>query len=264
MGFGVATVVFVDAEGVDYAGYGGDEAHGEEDHIGFVGLLSSGDFLHLAVFELDVDGFEAGEFARILTSTADELFGGDGELALAAFFVAGRCAQLERPVRPHEWFVFFFGGLGHHLELPNVCPGRFSKRHNNNRMPTERFDLRRADFLKAVTRLEEACAQPQSSFIRDSVIQRFEFSWELAWKMLKLRLSFLGIEALNPREVIRHSLQTGLIQDGNAWTEAQHQRNMTSHTYDEALSVEVDAFIRSQGVALLRNLANAASAWSEA
>ena len=129
--------------------------------------------------------------------------------------------------------------------------------------PAERFQQRRADFQKAVTRLEDACAQPESSFLRDSVIQRFEFSWELAWKMLKLRLAFLGIEALSPRDVIRQSLQAGLIQDGNVWTEAQLHRNMTSHTYDEALAITVYGFVRGQGVALLRGLADAASSWHE-
>lgn len=130
-------------------------------------------------------------------------------------------------------------------------------------MHAERFSQRRSDFQKAVSRLEEACAQPESSFLRDSVIQRFEFSWELAWKMLKLRLAFLGIEALNPRDVIRQSLQAGLIQDGNAWTAAQHHRNMTSHTYDEPLSRVVYAFVCSQAVLLLRDLADAADGWAE-
>ena len=129
--------------------------------------------------------------------------------------------------------------------------------------PSERFQQRKADFQKAVTRLEEACAQPENSFLRDSVIQRFEFCWELAWKMLKLRLAFLGIEALSPRDVIRQSLKAGLIQDGNVWTEAQLQRNMTSHTYDEALAITVYGFVRGQGVVLLRNLAKAATGWQE-
>ena len=82
--------------------------------------------------------------------------------------------------------------------------------------PSERLQQRKADFQKTVSCLEEACAQPEDSFLRDSVIQRFEFCWDLAWKMLKLRLAFLGIEALGPRNVIRQSLQAGLIQDGNA------------------------------------------------
>jgi nucleotidyltransferase substrate binding protein (TIGR01987 family) len=98
---------------------------------------------------------------------------------------------------------------------------------------SERFEQRRADLQKAVIRLEEACAEPESSFLRDSVIQRFEFCWELAWKMLKLQLAYLGIEALSPRDVIRQSLQAGLIGDGEVWTEAQLHRNMTSATYEE-------------------------------
>jgi nucleotidyltransferase substrate binding protein (TIGR01987 family) len=81
--------------------------------------------------------------------------------------------------------------------------------------------------------------------------------------MLKLRLSFLGVEALNPREVIRQSVQTGLLRDGNAWTEAQRQRNLTSHTYDEALALAVYAFIKSDGLPLLRALADSATHWSD-
>ena len=48
-------------------------------------------------------------------------------------------------------------------------------------MNPERFSQRRADFQKAVARLEEACAQPESSFLRDSVIQRFESDAANAW-----------------------------------------------------------------------------------
>lgn len=130
-------------------------------------------------------------------------------------------------------------------------------------MTSERYVQRKLDFQKTVARLEEACSQPDSSYLRDSVIQRFEFSWELAWKMLKLRLTFLGVEALNPRDVIRQSLQAGLIHDGNVWTQAQHHRNLTSHTYDEALSIAVYAFVRTDGVTLLRGLATAADTWGE-
>ena len=70
----------------------------------------------------------------------------------------------------------------------------------------ERFHERCQDFLKATERLAEACAQPYSEFLRDSVIQRFEFCWELAWKVLRLKLLEEGIEALTPREVFREAL----------------------------------------------------------
>eukprot|EP01036_Dinobryon_divergens_P003859 gene3859-5102_t len=64
----------------------------------------------------------------------------------------------------------------------------------------ERLNERSADFLKTSQRLTEACERPLDSFIRDSVIRRFEFCSELAWKTLKLRLEMLGIVALNPRD----------------------------------------------------------------
>lgn len=130
-------------------------------------------------------------------------------------------------------------------------------------MDTERLKQRAADFIKATTRLEEACAQPFSSFIRDSVIQRFEFCWELAWKALKLRLEQLGVEALNPRDTFREALSAGLIQDGNAWTEVQRKRNLTSHTYDEALADEVYTFILQEGLRRFQELAAEVARWQD-
>jgi nucleotidyltransferase substrate binding protein (TIGR01987 family) len=130
-------------------------------------------------------------------------------------------------------------------------------------MDTQRFAERTADFLKACERLQEACAQPENSFIRDSVIQRFEFCWELSWKVLKFRLATLGVEVLAPRDVFREALAKGLILDGNAWSEAQRMRNLTSHTYDETLAATVYRFVCDHGQTLFNHLATSAHAWLE-
>ncbi|MDD5295515.1 MAG: HI0074 family nucleotidyltransferase substrate-binding subunit [Rhodocyclaceae bacterium] len=130
-------------------------------------------------------------------------------------------------------------------------------------MDSARLEQRKADLIQAVERLGEACAQPFSSFIRDSVIQRFEFSWELAWKALRLRLQQVGVEALNPRDVFREALAMGLIRDGNGWSEAQKMRNLTSHTYDEKLADEVYAYVTGVGLVLFRQLAESAAAWRD-
>ena len=128
-------------------------------------------------------------------------------------------------------------------------------------MDQERFEERRGEFLKAVMRLREACEQPDNSFIRDSVIQRFEFTWELAWKLMKLWLEHLGINANNPRDVFKEALQAGLLSDGNAWSELQKKRNLTTHTYDEALAATVYHYIRTEGLGLLEGLAEKAKIW---
>lgn len=128
-------------------------------------------------------------------------------------------------------------------------------------MERQRLRERGQDFLKATERLAEACAQPYSEFIRDSVIQRFEFCWELAWKVLKLKLLEEGIEALTPREAFREALAVGILHDGNAWSQAQRMRNLTSHTYDETLAEEVYRFVCHTGLPLFQELAQEVRRW---
>ncbi|MEA3412888.1 MAG: nucleotidyltransferase substrate binding protein [Pseudomonadota bacterium] len=128
-------------------------------------------------------------------------------------------------------------------------------------MNIERFRQRIVDFQTAVFRLGEACDQEENSFIRDSVIQRFEFSYELCWKMLKMKLEAEGIDARSPRETVVEALSMGLISDGNAWTELHRMRNLTSHTYDEALAREVYDFVRDTGLSLLKSLSETTAAW---
>jgi nucleotidyltransferase substrate binding protein (TIGR01987 family) len=128
-------------------------------------------------------------------------------------------------------------------------------------MNIERFNERKQELIKAVQRLEEACMQPFSSFIRDSVIQRFEFCWELAWKTLRLKLESEGLLANTPRETWQQALQVGLIHDGNAWSEAQKNRNLTSHTYDEKLAEDVYRYILKEGYPLFHKLAGEAAKW---
>lgn len=128
-------------------------------------------------------------------------------------------------------------------------------------MDTERLEERISDYLKALTQLEKAVGQPKDEFIRDSVIQRFEFTHELAWKMLKLRLEQEDVFAKTPRETLQASLEAEFIVDGNAWTDLQKMRNLTSHTYNEELAEEVYSFVIEQGVGLFQQLAQKAVLW---
>jgi nucleotidyltransferase substrate binding protein (TIGR01987 family) len=130
-------------------------------------------------------------------------------------------------------------------------------------MTAERLHERVSTYIQAVHQLQKACQQADNEYIRDSVIQRFEFCWELAWKMLKLRLQQLSVDVLNPRDIFKEALNKGLIQDGNAWSQIQKYRNQTSHTYDAILAQEVYEHIKNQGVILFLKLSDQAQEWAK-
>ena len=117
-------------------------------------------------------------------------------------------------------------------------------------MKTERLFERVADYRNSLARLREALLAPESDLIRDAAIQRFEFTYEMAWKTLKLLLEAKGMDVRNPRDALREALQQGMIDDGNGWTLLHEKRNLTTHTYDEALAREVYEFLKNSGVAL--------------
>ncbi|GAA5336937.1 nucleotidyltransferase substrate binding protein [Thermus antranikianii] len=106
-------------------------------------------------------------------------------------------------------------------------------------MQKERFRERLHLFRRAVDRLANALAQPKNEFLRDSAIQRFEFTFELAWKVLKEYLELQGLEARSPKAAIRGAFQVGLLPEDPGWLEMLELRNLTSHTYDEALAERI-------------------------
>jgi nucleotidyltransferase substrate binding protein (TIGR01987 family) len=95
---------------------------------------------------------------------------------------------------------------------------------------------------KAINSLERAIIRsksyPDDEELRDAVIQRFEYTYELCWKMLKKQLE---IEAANPAaidslsfpDLLREAAEKGIIEDVSSWLVYREHRNITSHTYDE-------------------------------
>lgn len=70
--------------------------------------------------------------------------------------------------------------------------------------------------------------------LRDSIIQRFEFTTEFSWKLMKRYLDEnLMIEQYSPRGIVKESYKQKLIEDGEIWLDILEDRNLTSHTYDE-------------------------------
>ena len=88
---------------------------------------------------------------------------------------------------------------------------------------------------------------PEKVLLRDGVIQRFEFTYELSWKMLKRYLEEYSLEkadGLNNRELFRIGWEQGLISDPEKWFHYLKMRNQTSHVYDKAKASAVYATAR--------------------
>ena len=100
----------------------------------------------------------------------------------------------------------------------------------------------------ALVRLEEVCAIENLSDIeRDSLILRFQFSFELLWKCGKDYLAEVeGISAASPRRVIRHCCELEIISEEQAQEllRAADDRNLSAHTYDEELARKLETRIK--------------------
>ncbi|WP_409967161.1 nucleotidyltransferase substrate binding protein [Bengtsoniella intestinalis] len=115
------------------------------------------------------------------------------------------------------------------------------------------------NFQKAVLRLAEGLdeyhAHP-STTARDGVIQRFEFTFELAWKSLKVYLQDQGVGAdlQFPRQVLKEAYATKLIDDQTVWIDMLTARNTTSHIYDDRQATAVMADIENRYLTALQAL----------
>lgn len=116
-------------------------------------------------------------------------------------------------------------------------------------MSQERFELVRGQFSRALARLHEALAQNETDLIRDALIQRFEFTYELGWKCM---FYWLRAQKEKVPEVVRPVIQAAfraeLIGDAELWEKIKDYRDETSHTYDEKKAIEVAAFVRARAV----------------
>jgi len=75
-----------------------------------------------------------------------------------------------------------------------------------------------------------------SDLEEEGVIQRFEYTWELAWKLIADILEDDGVtvETKTPKAIIRAAFAARLITDGDDWLDALDARNKMAHTYNEA------------------------------
>ncbi len=91
-------------------------------------------------------------------------------------------------------------------------------------------------------------AAPADEELRDACIQRFEFTFELSWKMLKRRLQLdlpdaQAVDGMTWRALMRAGAEQGLVEDVDAWMLYREKRNITSHTYNAEKAAEVAAVL---------------------
>ena len=79
----------------------------------------------------------------------------------------------------------------------------------------------------------------------DATIQRFEFTIELFWKLLRDLLETKGVLVQYPKDVLREAYRGHFIDDEQQWLLMLQDRNLTSHTYDEQLADQI--YKRIQG-----------------
>jgi len=102
--------------------------------------------------------------------------------------------------------------------------------------------------LKALTSLKRALAKAATAQgdeeLRDACIQRFEYTFELCWKMLKRQLERelpnpSEVDGYSYRHIFRVGAERGLVKDVEAWFDYRELRNITSHTYNEEKAATV-------------------------
>src|SRR5690606_6231424 len=114
-------------------------------------------------------------------------------------------------------------------------------------MADNRLDI--STLTKAVTRLEEGIKRYQQDTsdtqIRDGLIQRFEFTYEISHKMLKRQLEVIAanpeaLDSLAFQDLIRSGNEAGLLRsDWPQWRRYRELRAKTSHTYSEDVALAV-------------------------
>lgn len=111
-----------------------------------------------------------------------------------------------------------------------------------------RWQQRFSNYRKALARLTQAVEIMQQretagneleALLQEGLIQRFEYTHELAWKVMKDYAEYQGYTDIRgSRDAIRKALEMGLIDD-RRWMESIEDRNLTSHNYDDETVEEI-------------------------
>ncbi len=121
----------------------------------------------------------------------------------------------------------------------------------------QRVLFNQEQYRQALATLEEAVSVPEpnvNQFIKDATIQRYEYTYEMAWKLIKVVLNYKGVELSYPREVLKEAFSNGWINKPELWEDMIEDRNLTSCTYKARNAEQVYRRIRGQYYASFKDL----------
>ncbi|MCK5564298.1 MAG: nucleotidyltransferase substrate binding protein [Planctomycetes bacterium] len=106
-----------------------------------------------------------------------------------------------------------------------------------------RWQQRYENFQKAFNLLSGAMENDLSQLSdleKEGISQRFEFTFELAWKTMKDYMEHNGIvlDMISPKTVIKQAFASGVVEDGQVWIDMLESRNLITHTYDKSNLLE--------------------------
>ncbi len=110
--------------------------------------------------------------------------------------------------------------------------------------PDIRWKQRFENYKKALAKLGGAvrldAERPLSELEKQGIIQAFEYTHELAWKVMQDFFIYQGnTEIRGSRDATRQAFNAKLIEDGDNWMLMITNRNLSSHTYNEEISDEI-------------------------
>ncbi|MEO8210480.1 MAG: HI0074 family nucleotidyltransferase substrate-binding subunit [bacterium] len=95
------------------------------------------------------------------------------------------------------------------------------------------------NFQNAFTSLKEGIKEANGELQKDGVIQRFEFTFELLWKTLKIFLYDEGVECNSPKNCLKKAFKLELISDEEVFLDMLIDRNSSTHIYSKEESEEI-------------------------
>jgi nucleotidyltransferase substrate binding protein (TIGR01987 family) len=105
-------------------------------------------------------------------------------------------------------------------------------------------------FIKACHIFEDYRKNMKTDQEKAGAIQAFGFSYEMAWKTMKRLLNSKGIQALSPGDCFREATLLGIISDSKKWFGFMEKRNLTVHTYEAKVVIEIIAIFEDYSSAL--------------